>query len=105
MTHKNLTLFQKLKKLAAELEGNEELLSNLVPQDDSYNSNEPRDHIITNAAVIPVLICQTGYTSPMIVHSLTIISRKKDRYNKKILSTIGKRESENDVVWIILQDR
>ena len=30
-------------------------------------------------------------------------ARKKDRYNKKELGAIGKRESENVVVWITLQ--
>ena len=30
---------------------------------------------------------------------------KKDRYDKKLLGTIGKRVSENDVVWITLQTR
>ena len=32
-------------------------------------------------------------------------SQKKDRYNKNILGAIGKKESENDVVCITLQDR
>ena len=33
------------------------------------------------------------------------VSLKKDGYDKKLLGEIGKRESENDVVWITLQDR
>ena len=39
------------------------------------------------------------------MHSLEKFPRKKDRYNKKYLGAIGKKESENDVVWIILQAR
>ena len=70
MIQNNPTLLQKLKELAAEAEDDEEIVSNLIPQDDSDNSNESRDHIITNSTVIPVLICQTGYNSPTIVHSL-----------------------------------
>ena len=105
MTRKNPTLLQKLKELAAEAEDDEEIVSDLIPQADSDNNDESRDHIITKSTVIPVLICQTGYNSPTIVHSLAKISRKKDRYNKKILGAIGKREYENDVVWITLQAR
>ena len=77
-------MLQKLKELAADAEDGEEVLSNLITQDESDNSDDSRGHIITNSAVVLVLICQTGYTSYTIVHSLTKISRKKDRYNKKI---------------------
>ena len=105
MTQKNPTLLQKLKELAAEAEDNEEISSDLIPQSDSYNNDESRDHINTNSTVIPVIICQTGYNSPTIVHSLANYSRKKDWYNKNNLGTIGKKESENDVVWITLQAR
>ena len=77
-------MLHKLKELVAEAENDEEIVSDLITQANSDNSNESRDHIITNSTVIPVLICQTGYNSPMIVHSLTKITWKKDRYNKKI---------------------
>ena len=103
MKQKNPTLLLKLKVFEAEAEDEEELVSNLTPQDDSNYSNESRDHIVKNSTVIPVLICKTGYSSPTIVHSLENPPRKKDRYNKKILGAIGKREYENDVVWITLQ--
>ena len=98
-------MLQKLKKLAAEAEDDEEILSDLNPQDESDNSDKSRYHIITNSTFIPVLICQTGYTIPTIVHSLENFPQKKDRYNKKNLGAIGKSKSENDVVWITLQDR
>ena len=39
------------------------------------------------------------------MHSLAKFPRKKDQYNEKRLGVIGKREYENDVVWITLQDR
>ena len=39
------------------------------------------------------------------MHSLVISPLKKDRYSKKILGAIGKMESEDDVVWIIIQAR
>ena len=90
-------MIQKLKELAAEAEDDEEIVSDLITQDDSDNSNESRDQIITNSTVIPVLNCQTEYNSPTIAHSLGKIPRKKDRYNKKDLGAIGKREYENYV--------
>ena len=96
-------MLQKLKELAAEAEDDKEIVSDLIPQDESDKSKKSRDHIITNSTVIPVLICQTGYTSPTIVHSLENIPRKKDRYNKKVLGVIGEGGSENDVVWITIQ--
>ena len=80
LIQKNQTLLQKLKELAAEAEDDKEIVSELIPQEDSDKS---RDHITTNSTVIPVLICQTGYTSPMIVHSLENFARKKDRYDIK----------------------
>ena len=79
-----MNLLQKLKELADEAEDDEEMVSDLIPQDNSDNSNNSRDHIIINSTVIPVLICQTGYNSPTIEHSLAKISQKKDRYNKNI---------------------
>ena len=82
-TQKNPTLLQKLKELAADAEDGEEELSNLIPQYDSDNSNDSRNHIITNSTLILVLICQTGYTGPTMVHSLANFPRKKDRYNKR----------------------
>ena len=91
VTQKNPTLLQKLKELAAEAEDDKEIVSDLIPQDDSDNSKKSRDHVITNSTVIPVLICQTGYTSPTIVHSLENFPQKKDRYNKKFSGAIGKR--------------
>ena len=81
MTQKNSTLLQKLKELAAEVEDDEEIVSNLIPQANSDNNNKSRDHIITHSTVFTVLICQTGYNSPTIVHSLANVSRKKDQYN------------------------
>ena len=51
-----------------EAEDDEKMVSNLITQDESDNKDKSRDHIITNSTVIPVLICQTGYTIPMIVH-------------------------------------
>ena len=96
-------MLHKLKELAAEAKDDEEIVSDLIPQSDSDNSDESMDHIITNSTVIKVLICRTGYTSPAIVHSLANTPRKKDRYNKKHLGAIGKREYENIVVWITLQ--
>ena len=91
-------MLKKLKELAAEAEDDEEIVSDLIPQDDSDNIDKSRDHIITNSTAIPVLIYQTVYTRPTIVHSLEIFSRKKDGYNKLFLGVIGKRESEIDVV-------
>ena len=64
MRLKKLTLLHKLKELAAEAEDDEEIVSNLIPQDESDNSEESRDSIMTNSTIIPVLICQTEYTSP-----------------------------------------
>ena len=62
----------------------------LIPQADSDNSDESRDHIITNSAVIPVLICQTVYSSPTIVHSLEKKFPEKYRYNKNNLARLEK---------------
>ena len=104
-TQKNPTLLQKLKELVAEAEDDEEIVSNLIPEAKSDNNDKSRYHITTNSTVIPVLICKTGYNSPTIVHSLAIFSQKKDRYNTTNLGMIGKRESENDLVWITLQAR
>ena len=53
-----------------------DILSNLTPQEDSDNRNTSRDRVTTNFTVITVLICQTGYTSPMIVHSLETFPKK-----------------------------
>ena len=77
-------MLQKLKELAAEAEDDEEIVSDLISQDDSDNIYKSRDHIIKNSTFISLLICQTGYNSYTIVHSLGKIPRKKDRYNKKI---------------------
>ena len=77
--------------MTAEAEDDEEIVSDLIPQADSDNNDESKDHIITNSTVILVLICQTGYNSTTIVHSLANISRKKDRYNKNILCVIEKK--------------
>ena len=84
-------MLQKLKELAAEAEDDEEIVFDLIPQDDLDNNNKSRDQIITNSTVIPVLISQTGYTRPTIVHYLANISQKKDRYNKEILGAIENR--------------
>ena len=70
-------MLQKLKELEAEAEDNEDIVSDVIPQEDSENSNKPRDHITKNSTVIPVLICQTGYSSPTIVHSLEISPQKR----------------------------
>ena len=77
MTHKNPTLLQKLKELAAEAEDDKEIVLDLIPQSDSYNIDASRDYIITNYTIIPVLIYQTGYNSPMIMHSLVNVSSEK----------------------------
>ena len=90
--------------MAAEAEDDEEIVSDLITQSDSDNSNESRDHIITNSTVIPVLICQPGYNSPTIVHSVAIFPGKRMGTIKE-LGAIVKRGSENDVVWITLQAR
>ena len=105
MTRKNPTLLQKLKDLAAEAEDDEEIVFDLIPQADPDNNDESRDYITTNSTVIKFLICQTGYNSPTIVHSLAKVSRKKYRYNKKVWVRLEKKEYENDVVWITLQAR
>ena len=60
MTQKNPALLQKLNQLDAVAEDDEEIVSNLIPQDDSYNSDKSKDHIITNYTAILVLIFQTG---------------------------------------------
>ena len=91
--------------MEAEAEDRKDIVSDLFPQVDSDNSNKSRDHITTNSTVIPVLICQTGYASPTMVHSLANFARKKDRHNKKLFGVIGKREYENYVVRITLQVR
>ena len=44
--HKNLTLFQKLKKLAAEAKDDEEVVYNPNPQNEYKNNDESRDNII-----------------------------------------------------------
>ena len=54
MTHKNPTLLQKLKELAAESEYDEEIVSNLIHQSKSDNNNESRDQIIANSTITPV---------------------------------------------------
>ena len=77
MTQKQSTLLQKIKELAAGEEDYEEIVSDLIPQYDSNNSDESRNHIITNSTVIPVLICQTGYNSLTILHSLEIFPGKR----------------------------
>ena len=87
----------------AEAEDGKEIVSDLIIQADSDNSNKSRDHITKNSTVIPVFICQTGFTSPTIMHSLANPLPKKDRYDKKGLVAIGKRGSENNVVCITLQ--
>ena len=81
MSQKNPTLLQKLTELAAEEQDDEEILSDLIPQADSDNNDESRDHIITDSTVIPVLIYQTRYNTPTIVHFLEKFPWKKDRYN------------------------
>ena len=70
MDTKKSTLLQKLKELASEVEDYKEVVPGLIPKEDSDNRNNSRFHITKNYTVIPVLICQTGYTSPTIVHSL-----------------------------------
>ena len=64
MIQNNPTLLQKLKELSAEAEDDEEIVSNLIPQDDSDNSNKSRDHIITNSTVIPVFSVRLDTTDP-----------------------------------------
>ena len=76
-TQKNPTLLQKLKELAAEAEDDEAIVSDLIPQSESDNIDESRDNITTKSTVTPVLICQTRYTSPTIVHSLGFFSEKR----------------------------
>ena len=82
LTQKNPTLLHKLKELAAEVEDDEEIVSELKLQEDSDNSDDSRYHITNSYTIIKVLIYQTGYTSPTIVHSLTKLPQKKDRWNK-----------------------
>ena len=72
-------MLQKLKELAAEEEDDEKILSDLISQAESDKINESRDHIITNSTAILFLICQNGYNSPTIVHSLAYFTQKKDR--------------------------
>ena len=79
-----------MKKLAAEAEDEEEIVSNLVPQEDSDKNDKSRDHIITNSTVLSVLICQTGYTSPTIVHSLANFPGKRIGTIRKILRQLEK---------------
>ena len=67
----------KLKELAAEAEDDEEIVFDLILQDYSEKSDKSRYHIITNSAIIPVLIYQTGYTSPTIVRSLAKFPEKR----------------------------
>ena len=93
------------KELAAEAEDDAEILSDFIPRDDSENSNKSKDCIITDSIVIPFIRCQTGYNSATIVKSFANLPRKNNRYNKKTLGAIGKREYENDVVWITLKAR
>ena len=66
----------------AEAGVDKEIVSDLIPQEDSDNSDESKYHITTNPTVIPVFIFQTGYTSPTIVHYVANVSYKKDRYDK-----------------------
>ena len=70
-------MLHKLKELAAEAEDDEEIVSDLIPQEDLYNIEESRDNIITNFTVIPVLICKAGYTTPTVVYSLNFLPKKR----------------------------
>ena len=81
-------MLQKLKELAAEEEADEKIVSDIIPQEDSYNSNKSRDHITTKTTILLMLICQTGYTRPLIVHSLANFAPKKDRYDIKTFGAI-----------------
>ena len=76
MIHKNPTLLQKLKELAAEAEDDEKKVSDLTPPAESDNIKKSRDHITTNSTSISVLIYHTGYTCPMVVHYLAIFLEK-----------------------------
>ena len=69
LKQKKSTLLQKLKELETDAEDDEGIVYELISQEDSDNSNESKDHITTNSTVIPFLTCQSGYTSPTIVHS------------------------------------
>ena len=91
--------------MAAEAEDDEGVVFDLTPEEDSNISEKTRNHITTNSTDVTVLIYQTGYNSPMIVHYLVNFSLKEDRYDKKVLGSIGKRESEDNIVWITLQAR
>ena len=77
-------MLQKLKEFTAETKDDDKIFSDLIPQDDSDNNDKSRDNIIKYSTFISLLICQTGYNSYTIVHSLGKNPRKKDRYNKKI---------------------
>ena len=90
LAQKNPTLLQKLKKLAAETEDEEEIVYDLTPQSNSDNSDKSRDNITKNSTFIPFLIYQTGYTSCTIVHCLAISPEKRIGTIKK-LSVIGKK--------------
>ena len=75
--------------MADEAEDDEEIVSYLIPQEEEYNTDKSRNQKIKNSTVVIVLIYQTGYTSPTIVHSLAkVFPKKKDKYNKKRLGAI-----------------
>ena len=81
MTYKNPKFASEIKEIGSWGEDDEGIVSGHIPQDNSENSYKSIDHIIVKSSVIPILICQTGYTSPTIVHSLENSPQKKDRWN------------------------
>ena len=56
LTPKNLIKLQMFKEFSDEADDDEDIVSDLTPQEDSGNSNNNRYHITTNSTIIPVLI-------------------------------------------------
>ena len=99
------TLLEKMKELAADAEDDEDVLLDLEPQGESDKNEETREYITTQSDVLPLLVFQAGYIQPNIVHSVGIYAtsaRKRDMWDKHMIGAIGKRETEDDVVWISL---
>ena len=100
------TLLARMKELAADAEDDQDIILDLEPQGDSDKNEETREYITTHSDVLPILVFQTGFRRPNMVHSLGIYAtsaRRRDMWDKHMIGAIGNRETVDDVVWISLQ--
>ena len=79
----NPTLLQKLKKLTADGEYDEDIVYKLTLQEYLDNINDIKYHITTNPTTISDLFSQTVYTRPKIVYSFGNFDLKKDGVIRK----------------------